>query len=102
VQKAVKKHFFRGLILTGAVLREKRMEAGIAGSVLCCKAAIGRSRLCAIERGYIAARNGELRQLFSALNELVTVRRTVRKLEVQMGWPVAAQAESDREQEDST
>jgi transcriptional regulator with XRE-family HTH domain len=77
--------------MTGEILKAKRTAARIPGEVLCRKAAIGRTRLSGIERGYIHTTECELKRLFTVLDEIVTVRREVRKLALRLGWPSAAE-----------
>ena len=61
--------------MTGELLKKRRIEAGISGAVLCRQVAMGRTRLCNIERGYLQITAAELERLLGALEELVNLRQ---------------------------
>lgn len=72
----------------GSELRAKRTMAGIAGSVICVKTAITRSRLSDIERGYVTPRAEELARINAALDELIVTKQKMNVVGVADGWPV--------------
>jgi transcriptional regulator with XRE-family HTH domain len=74
---------------TGTEIRQKRTGAGIAGSLLCTKAGIARSRLSDIERGYVAASEEEMLRIDAALDELIRAKRKIAALATAEGWPTA-------------
>ena len=71
----------------GSQLRTKRTEAGIAGSLVCVKAGIARSRLSDIERQYVTASEAETVRICAALDELVRAKRRIAAVAVEEGWP---------------
>jgi transcriptional regulator with XRE-family HTH domain len=74
-------------MIDAARIKAKRAAAGIAGSVLCKKIGIARSRLSNIERGYLTASPEELARLDAALNELISAQSEIDRVAVSMGWP---------------
>jgi transcriptional regulator with XRE-family HTH domain len=71
-------------------LRSKRIVAGIAGHVLCKRLGIARSRLSAIERGYVEATPQELTRIDLALDDLIRAKALIQKTATAVGWPVSA------------
>jgi len=69
-------------------LKEKRTAAGIAGTLVCQKIGIARSRLSDIERGYVKALPEELARIDVALNELIRVKSVIQKTAAALGWPI--------------
>jgi hypothetical protein len=73
--------------VTPTDIRTKRHAAGIAGSLVCVKAGIARSRLSDIERGYVVASDDEVARIDVALDELARAKRKIAALAAQEGWP---------------
>ena len=71
----------------GTHLRTKRNAAGIAGSVVCVKTGISRSRLSDIERGYVTGSADEVGRIDAALDELTRAKRKMAALAAAEGWP---------------
>lgn len=69
-------------------LKQKRILAGISGSVLCAKVALSRSRLSLIERGYVHPLEEELARVEAALDELIRAKSVMEQVAASMGWPV--------------
>lgn len=76
--------------MTGEVLKQKRVTAGIAGRLLCARAKMDRSRLSNIERGYIQPSEAELARIAAALEGLIQAKEEVAAAAVRVGWPVSA------------
>jgi len=74
---------------TGTQLRARRNAAGIAGSLVCVKAGIARSRLSDIEREYVAASADELARIDAALDELARAKRKIAAVAAEEGWPLS-------------
>jgi transcriptional regulator with XRE-family HTH domain len=75
-------------MITGTQLRAKRNAAGIAGSLVCVKAGIARSRLSDIEREYVAASEEELARTDAALDELIQAKAVIDTVATSLGWPM--------------
>jgi transcriptional regulator with XRE-family HTH domain len=73
----------------GIQLRGKRNAAGIAGSLVCKKAGIARSRLSDIERGYVVPSQVEIARLSVALDELTLAKQKIAAVAAEEGWPSA-------------
>jgi transcriptional regulator with XRE-family HTH domain len=71
----------------GTQLRAKRIAAGIAGSLVCMKTGIARSRLSDIERGYVTAAEEELAHIEAALDDLARAKRKIAAIAAEEGWP---------------
>jgi transcriptional regulator with XRE-family HTH domain len=71
----------------GTQLRDRRNAARIAGSLVCKKAGISRSRLSDIERGYVAASEMEIARLSVALDELTRAKQKIATVAAEEGWP---------------
>jgi transcriptional regulator with XRE-family HTH domain len=74
---------------TGTELRNKRNAAGIAGSLVCKKAGVARSRLSDIERGYVFASDDESARIDTALDELTRTKRRIAEVAAEEGWPAS-------------
>jgi transcriptional regulator with XRE-family HTH domain len=74
-------------MIDSATLRAKRTGAGIAGSLLCQKIGMARSRLSDIERGYATPSPDEIGSLDSALDELIRAKSVLQKTAEALGWP---------------
>jgi transcriptional regulator with XRE-family HTH domain len=72
----------------GTQLRTKRNAAGIAGSLVCIKIGIARSRLSDIERGYVTAPEEEIARIDAALDDLVRAKRKIAAVAAEAGWPL--------------
>ena len=68
-------------------VRQRRLEMGIPGHLVCAKAGVGRSRLSDIERGYVHPSDGELDRIGRALEELISVKRKLSAVASELGWP---------------
>jgi transcriptional regulator with XRE-family HTH domain len=75
-------------MIDATTLKAKRIAAGIAGSVLCKKFGMARSRLSDIERGYVTASPDQLAHLEAALNELIKAKTVIAQVATSLGWPV--------------
>lgn len=73
--------------MTGEILRSKRTQAGIPGSVLSIKAGVGRTHLSDIERGYVVPAAEELARIERALTELIHAKLRLRAVAAEAGWP---------------
>ena len=73
--------------MTGAVLREKRRRAGLAGQLVCRRARMSRSRLCAIERGYVRLSREEAQRIAAAIDHLSQARMQLMQLASHLGCP---------------
>jgi transcriptional regulator with XRE-family HTH domain len=71
--------------MSGSEIRSKRMQAGIAGAIICTKTGISRNRLVDIERGYVTATDDEISRLDAAIDEIVDGRRKLAKLADEAG-----------------
>jgi transcriptional regulator with XRE-family HTH domain len=76
--------------MTGYILRQRRISAGISGSLLCARTGIDRSRLSHIERQSVKPSITQMEQLARALEELIEAKRKVTAAAKEYGWPVAA------------
>ena len=74
-------------VSVGSQLRARRNAAGIAGSLICVKTGIARSRLSDIERGYVTAAEEEFGRINAALDELVRAKRRIAAIAAEEGWP---------------
>ena len=74
-------------MIEATAIRAKRSAAGIAGSILCKKIGIARSRLSDIERGYVTARPEELLRIESALEQLIQDKSVIENVAASLGWP---------------
>ena len=79
-------------VVTGAMkntyeLRSARVAAEIPATLLAAKAEINRSRLSAIERGYIPATDDELNRLNQALEQLLKAKSVIQQAAASVGWP---------------
>lgn len=74
-------------MITGTQLRAKRNAAGIAGSLVCVKTGIARSRLSDIERDYVVASEDEIARIDAALDELARAKRKIAAVAEEEGWP---------------
>jgi transcriptional regulator with XRE-family HTH domain len=68
-------------------LRQKRIAAGIAGSLVCQRAKIARSRLSDIERGYVIPRAEEFERIALALEQLIEAKSVIDRVAASVGWP---------------
>jgi transcriptional regulator with XRE-family HTH domain len=75
------------VMIDAATLKAKRTAAGIAGSVLCKRLGIARSRLSDIERGYVTASADELARMEAALDELLQAKAVIQATAAALGWP---------------
>jgi transcriptional regulator with XRE-family HTH domain len=76
--------------MTGKEIRQKRVTAGIAGSLVCARAGVDRSRYSLIEREYVRAPEAELARIASALEELLAAKQQLIEFAATIGWPVEA------------
>ena len=76
-------------MITGATIRSKRIQAGIAGHVLCSKLGdYARSRLSGVENGYLKVTPEELARLDAALDELIHAKTFLDRIAASVGWPL--------------
>jgi hypothetical protein len=73
---------------TGATIKAKRIQAGIAGHILCRELGnYARSRLSGVENEVLAVRPEELARIDGALDELIRARSVVRQTAAALGRP---------------
>jgi hypothetical protein len=76
---------------TGATIKSKRIQAGIAGHILCSKLGdYARSRLSGIENGYLPATSDELARIDAALEDLIRAKAVLQQTATALGWPMGA------------
>jgi transcriptional regulator with XRE-family HTH domain len=75
--------------MSGVELRTRRIQAGLAGQLVCNKAGIARSRLSDLERGYLKPTADECKRINQAINVLIEAKNQVAQVAAQVGWPVA-------------
>jgi len=73
--------------MSGTELRAKRIAAGIAGSLVCVKTGIARSRLSDIERGYVEVSEAEIARINVALDDLTRAKQKIAAVAAEEGWP---------------
>jgi transcriptional regulator with XRE-family HTH domain len=74
-------------MIDARTLRKKRTTAGIAGTIVCNKMGIARSRLSDIERGYVTVSPEELVRIDRALDELIDAKSFIDRVAASVGWP---------------
>jgi transcriptional regulator with XRE-family HTH domain len=75
-------------MIDAAKLKARRSTAGIAGSILCKKLGMARSRLSDIERGYVTPSPDELARMDAALDDLIRAKCVLQKTAAALGWPL--------------
>ena len=75
--------------MQGAEIMQRRKQSGLAGFLVCRKSGICRSRLSAIERGYVQPTADEVRRIESAITGLTLAREHIAKTAAEVGWPNA-------------
>lgn len=70
-------------------LRARRKSCDITATLVALKARVNRSRLSAIERGYIQPTDEEMERLQTALNDLIQAKAAIQKTATDHGWPAA-------------
>jgi transcriptional regulator with XRE-family HTH domain len=75
-------------MISPGTIKAKRTAAGIAGSVLCKRFGMARSRLSDIERGYVTALPEELARMDAVLDELIRDKSVIQQTAAALGWPV--------------
>jgi hypothetical protein len=73
--------------MTAQQLKAKRITHGIPARLIAPRAQLCCSRLSDIERGYVAATEGELVRINLALDGLIAARTELRAVAVRIGWP---------------
>jgi transcriptional regulator with XRE-family HTH domain len=76
-------------MITGATIRAKRIQARIAGHLLCRKVGMSRSRLSGIENQYWAVTFEELSRIELALDDLIRAKGVIEQTAAALGWPGA-------------
>ena len=77
-------------MITGATLKAKRIQAGIAGHVLCRRlGGCSRSRLSGIENCYLTATQEELIRIDAVLDDLIRAKAVLKQTAAALGWPGA-------------
>lgn len=72
----------------GKELRRLRVSAEIPATLLSARSGVERSRLSAIERGYVQPSEKEVTQIQQALTTLEKARRRVATVAAEVGWPL--------------
>jgi hypothetical protein len=80
------------LFMTITELRSKRIAAEIPAIRVARQANIDRTRLSFIENGHVEPTGDELRQLETALGQLIEAKSAIRKAAIAAGWPGAQAA----------
>jgi len=75
--------------MNGKALRIKRATADLTGQDVCNRANITRSRLSAIENGYINATPAELERVSAAIDAIVSTRQQVERMAATAGLSLA-------------
>jgi len=75
--------------VSGKELRIKRATADLTGQDVCNRANITRSRLSAIENGYLSATPEELDRVSSAIDAIVDARKRVQQMAASAGLSLA-------------
>jgi|HubBroStandDraft_5_1064220.scaffolds.fasta_scaffold259199_2 predicted transcriptional regulator len=74
--------------MNGQTLRQRRLAAGIAGTLLSKRARIDRARLSHIERGYVEPSSSEVERIQRAIEDLTQARALVAARAAEVGWPM--------------
>jgi hypothetical protein len=78
-------------MITGATIKSKRIQAGIAGHILCRKLGdYARSRLSGIENEYLTVTQQELARIDAALDGLINAKSSIDQFAASLGWPIGA------------
>jgi transcriptional regulator with XRE-family HTH domain len=75
-------------MISGATIKAKRNSANIAGHILSRKLGFARSKLTAIERGYVTPSPDDLIRIETALDELIRTKVALERIAADLGWPV--------------
>ena len=77
-------------MITGSTIKSKRIQAGIAGHILCSKLGdYARSRLSGIENEYLTVAADELARIDAALDDLIRAKGILQQTAAALGWPGA-------------
>lgn len=74
--------------MDGKELKRLRVSAEIPATLLSARSGVERSRLSAIERGYVQPSERELAQIQQALAALRKARERVAEVAAEVGWPL--------------
>ena len=74
--------------MSGKILRNLRVQAGLPGHFVCRQSGLGRSRLSDIERGYVEPSPSEVERIRRAIEDLTKAREEVAQLAAAVGWPM--------------
>jgi|ERR1700722_4662122 hypothetical protein len=74
------------LTMTIKELRSKRVAAEIPASLHAARSGINRSRLSAMERGYIQPSEEEMTRLITSLEDLLRAKAVIQQAEASVGW----------------
>ena len=74
--------------MDGKELKRLRVSAEIPATLLSARSGVERSRLSAIERGYVVPREDELERLNHAIDDLSVARKRVEVVAAEVGWPL--------------
>ena len=78
--------------ITTATLKTRRIQHGIAGHIICRKLGWARSKLTALELGYIQVPPEELDRVSTVLDHLIQTKAAIRRTATSLGWPGAEAA----------
>ena len=77
-------------MITGQTIKSKRIQAGIAGHILCRKVgAYPRSRLSVVENQVIPVSPEELARIDAVLDDLIRAKGVLQQTAAALGWPGA-------------
>ena len=74
--------------MDGKQLKRQRVSAEIPATLLSVRSGVERSRLSAIERGYVQPSEREVAQIEQALTALTKARKRVAEVAEAVGWPL--------------
>jgi transcriptional regulator with XRE-family HTH domain len=74
---------------SGKLLRQKRIEKGLAGSLVSGRSGVSRTKLSDIECGYVLPSEDEVSRINAAIEFLADTRKLMEHAAVEAGWPGA-------------
>lgn len=74
--------------MTNEEIRKRRIDAGLAGWMVCLDAGISRSRLCGIEKGAAKASGDELARIAASIERLGDAKERVKRFAASCGFRI--------------